>query len=146
MTKMLLVVNGADYSMEAVRKAIWLSKCENSQMDVLYVNPPCNQMYPDVPGLCFWMPDWEYKMVTDRLRSRVLDEKIIPIFKESGLDPQIIVTSRDQDEKIKEMSEEHHYDKILIASPSKYCQKEEKKWFWFRGKTQEIPHGTVCLI
>lgn len=146
MTKMLLVVNGASYSMEAVRKAIWLSKCENSQMDVLYVNPPCNQMYPDVPGLCFWMPDWEYKMVADRLRSRVLDEHILPIFKESGLDPRIIVTSQDQDEKIEEMSEEHHYDKIFIASPSKYCRKEEKRWLWFKSKTHKTPSGTVCLI
>ncbi|SFH11657.1 Universal stress protein family protein [Desulfotomaculum arcticum] len=146
MKRMLLVVNGAEYSLPAIKKAVWLSKCEDCQLDVLYVNPPCNQMYPDVPGLCFWMPDWEYKMVADRLRSKVLDEKIVPIFEESELEPRIIISSRDQDEKIKEMSEENHYDKIFIASPSKYCHHAEKGWLWFKNKPETVPSGTVCLI
>lgn len=146
MTRMLLVINGAEYSMPAVKKAIWMAKVEDTMLDVLYVNPSCNQMYPDVPGLCFWMPDWEYKMVADRLKSKVLDEKIIPVFEEAGLETRIIVTSREQDEKIKEMSEELLYDKIFIASPSRFCQKEEKGWLWFKNKVQDIPSGTVCLI
>jgi len=146
MTRILLVINGAEYSLTAVKKAIWLSKTEDSEIDLLYVNPPCNQMYPDVPGLCFWMPDFEYQLVTDRLKNRVLDEIIIPIFNESGLEPRIIITSRDQDEKIQEMSSEHGYNKIFIASPSKYCQHEEKGWFWLKNKTPKVPSGIVCLI
>ncbi|AGL00903.1 universal stress protein [Desulfoscipio gibsoniae] len=146
MTRMLLAVNGAQYSTGAIKKAIWLSKLEDAQLDVLYVNPPCNQMYPDIPQLCFWMPDFEYKMVTQRLRNKVLDGEIIPIFKEAGLDPRVVVTSRDQDEKIKEMSTENHYDKIFIASPSRFCRNESKGWLWFKNKLQEIPAGTVCLI
>jgi len=145
MKRMLLVVNGAEYSLLAIRKAVWLSKSEDCQLDVLYVNPPCNQMYPDVPGLCFWMPDREYKMVADKLRNKVLDEKIIPIFEKSEVDTRIIITSRDQDEKIKEMSDEHQYDKIFIASPSRYCY-EERGWLWFKSKHETVPSGTVCLI
>lgn len=146
MKRMLLVVNGAEYSLPAIKKAAWLSKCEDCQLDVLYINPPCNQMYPDVPGLCFWMPDREYTMVTDRLRNTVLDKKIVPIFKEQELDPKIIISSRDQDEKIKEISEENQYDKIFIASPSRYCRYEEKGWLWFKNKHETVPSGTVCLI
>ncbi|SFR00289.1 universal stress protein [Desulfoscipio geothermicus] len=146
MTRMLLVVNGAEYSMPAVKKAIWLARVEDAQLDVLYVTPPCHQMYPDIPGLCFWMPDTEYKMVTDKLRNKVLDGEIIPAFQETGLEPRIIITSRDQDEKIKEMSIENQYGKIFIASPSRFCRQESKGWLWFKNKIQEIPSGTVCLI
>ncbi|WP_347490670.1 universal stress protein [Desulfoscipio sp. XC116] len=146
MTRMLLAINGAEYSTQALNKAIWLSKVEDAQLDVLYVNPPCNQMYPDVPGLCFWMPDFEYKMVAERLRNKVLDSEIIPKFQEAGMEPHIIVTSRDQDDKIKEMSVENQYDKIFIASPSRYCRSQAKGWLWFKNKLQEIPAGTVCLI
>jgi len=146
MNRVLLVINGAEYSLEAINKAVWLVKKEDLKMDVLYVNPSCYQMYPDVPGLCFWMPDWEYKTVTERLKNRVLDKEIVPVFENAGLEPRIIVTSRDQDEKIKEMSEEYQYSKIFITSPSKFCQKEVKNWFIFKSKTMEVPSGTVCLI
>lgn len=146
MTKMLLAFNGAEYSEQAIKKAIWLAIADGAQLDVLYISPPCNQLYPDVPGLCFWMPEWEYKIVSDRLKVRLLDEKIIPHFQEAGLEPRIIVSNSNQDEKIKEISIEHPYDKIFIASPSKYCQQKKPGRLWFKNKIRDVPCGTVCLI
>lgn len=92
------------------------------------------------------MASWEYKTVTDRLRKKVLNEEISPISERFGLKPSVIITHREQDEKIKEMSEEHNYDQIFIASPSKYCQKETKGWFGFGNGSPKVPQGAVCLI
>jgi len=143
-SRFLLVFNGVEYSLKAVRKAAWLAKAERAQMDILYVNPPCNKIYPDIPGLCFWMTEKEYETVAARLRKRVLEGKIKPVFKDVGITPKITVTSDDQDEKIREMSKAGKYDKIFIASPSKYCR-EDTGILRFRRR-QEIPPGAVCLV
>lgn len=146
MTKMLLVVNGADYSMQAVKKAVWLAKKEDAQVDVLYVNPSCVQMYPDIPGLCFWMPEDEYKIRAMQLMNRVLDEDIIPALEEAGLETRLITTYKDQDQEIKRLSERSSYDKIFITGHSKYCIPAGSGWFHFRRKPDEVPSGTVCLV
>ncbi|MCG8400674.1 MAG: universal stress protein [Firmicutes bacterium] len=146
MAKMLLVVNGADYSMEAVRKAAWLAQKEVAEMDVVYVHPACVQMYPEIPGLCFWMPEYEYKIRADQLMNRVLNEDIIPALKETGLEMSLITTHRDQDQEIKRMSENTGYDKIFITGHSKFCMPESNRWFSFKHKPDTIPNGTVCLV
>jgi len=146
MAKMLLVVNGADYSMEAVRKAVWLAKKDGAQLEVLYVNPTCVQLYPNVPGLCFWMPEFEYKIRARQLRERVLNEDITPVLTEAQLDTQILFTKHDQDTEIKRLSEINSYDKIFITGHSKYCVPESYNWLNLWSKPQDIPTGTVCLI
>ncbi len=146
MNRMLLVINGAGYAKRAINKAIWLAKLEKAQLDILYVNPQCHQLYPGIPGLCFWMPEREYESIAARLRKRILEEQVLPVFEANGLRPEVIVTSDDQDEKIREISRQNKYNKIFIASPSRYCRQEAKGWPWFKNKLQEIPSGTVCLI
>lgn len=145
MKRMLLVFNGAEYSLQAVKQAAWLAKAEHARVDILYVNPPCNKIYPDVPGLCFWMTEREYETVAARLRKRVLNGKVKPVFEEAGIKPEIIITNDDQDDKIQEMSRSGKYDEIFIASPSKYCR-EYSGILRFRHKQKEIPPGTVCLV
>jgi len=145
MTRMLLVFNGAEYSLQAVKQAAWLANAEHAELDILYVNPPCNKIYPDVPGLCFWMPKHEYEAVAARLRKQVLDNKVKPVFEEAGITPKITVTNDDQDDKIREMSRVGKYDEILIASPSKYCR-EQTGIFRFGRRQKEILPGTVCLV
>lgn len=146
MTKSLLAINGAQYSLDAVKKAIRLTKAKNLELDILYANPPCNQIYPGAPDLCFWMQKSEYKQIAGRLRRKVMEEQIKPIIREYDLEPNVIITNLELDEKIKEVSDEHNYEQIFIASPSKYCQKETRSWFNFGSTTHKIPQGTVCLI
>jgi len=146
MAKMLLVVNGADYSTEAVRKAVWLAKQEGARVDVLYVNPTCMQLYPNIPGLCFWMPEFEYKMRSRQLMERVLNDDIMPVLNEAQLDTELITTYKDQDTEIKRFSEVNNYDKIFITGHSKYCIPESYGWLSLWSKPQDIPTGTVCLI
>ncbi|MFA7468424.1 MAG: universal stress protein [Desulfotomaculaceae bacterium] len=146
MAKMLLVVNGADYSMEAVRKAVWLAQKDGAQVEVLYINPTCVQLYPNVPGLCFWMPEFEYKIRARQLRERVLNEDITPILEEAQLDTKLLITDKDQDTEIKRLSEINSYDKIFITGHSKYCTPESYSWLSLWRKPQDIPTGTVCLI
>lgn len=153
MARMLLVLNGAQYSLEAVKKAVEVARVLNDvfvrtdkvQMDILYVNPSCYQLYPDLPEVCFWMPPQEYNSVLDRIRKRVLDEEILPIFEEAGIRPKILITSEDQDEKIKQVSSEGRYEKIFIASPSKYCGQKTRSWLRTGHDMGEIPGGIVCL-
>ena len=146
MAKMLLVVNGADYSMAAVRKAVWLAKKDGAQVEVLYINPTCIQLYPNIPGLCFWMPEFEYKIRARQLMERVLNEDITPILEEAQLDTKLLTTEQDQDTEIKRLSEISSYDKILITGHSKYCIPESYSWLSLWQKPQDIPTGTVCLI
>jgi len=146
MSGKLLVFNGAEYSLQAIKQAAWMAKAENARLDVLYANPSCNEIYPDIPGLCFWMPEREYKVVAERLRKQVLDGKVKPVFEEVGITPKIMVTSDNQDDKIREMSESGKYDEIFIASPSKYCREPGGLLRRFGRGQNEIPPGAVCLV
>ena len=146
MTKMLLVLNGATYSSNAVKTALKLAKEKKAKLDLLYVNPTCHQMFPGVkPGLCFWMPDFEYNVYARRFKNKVMKE-ISPMFREKEMEPQILVTNREQDEAIRDLSNKKEYEKIFIASPSRYCSEKNKGWFNFKSKFQERPSGTVCLV
>lgn len=146
MAKMLLVVNGADYSLPAVHKAVWLAKKEEAEVDILYVSPSCMQMYPEIPGLCFWMPEEEYKTGARQLMNRVLNEDILPALERAGLDHRLIISFREQDREIKRLSERSRYDKIFITGHSRYCTPENNGWLPIRRKPGEVPSGTVCLV
>ncbi len=146
MAKMLLVVNGSDYSLEAVRKATWLAKQDDAQVEILYVNPSCTQLYPNIPGLCFWMPEFEYKIRARQLMERVLNDNIMPVLNEAHLDTELFTTYGDQDAEIKRFSEANSYDKIFITGYSRYCHPDSRSWLSFWSKPLDIPIGTVCLI
>jgi len=143
MARMLLVLNGANYSKEAVRKAVWLVKNHNhTRLDMLYINPSCNEMYKDLPGYCFWLPAREFQKIADALRNRVMQE-VAPIFKEMEVVPEVIIRDGNIDKEIGEFSRYKNYDHIFVASPSKYCRRLKG-----RGgrKLKEVSECLVCLV
>jgi len=143
MPKMLLVLNGSNYSKEAVRKALWLAQNHsNSRLDMLYINPSCNEMYPELPGYSFWLPEKEFRKLTDKLRERVMQE-IAPLFQEMDVIPDIIVRNGNIDREIVELGSYKNYDHIFVASPSKYCGKNRER---AKRKLEEVAECLVCLV
>lgn len=143
MNRMLLVLNGANYSKAAVRKAVWLAKnYSDIKLDMLYINPSCYELYPNLPGYCFWLPDKEFQKIAEDLRNRVMKE-LVPIFVEMEVVPNIIVRNGDIDREIGELGKYGNYDSIFIASPSRYCGKGNK---WQKKWLQEISASLICLV
>lgn len=143
MGRMLLVFNGADYSREAVWKAVWLAKNNNStRLDVLYINPSCNEMYPYLPGYSFWLPEKELRKLKDQWRDRVMGE-MTPIFEEIGIVPEVMVRNGDIDREINELGRFGNYDNIFVASPSKYCRRITGR---LKRDMREVAESLVCLV
>ncbi|MTI86045.1 MAG: hypothetical protein FH756_19650 [Firmicutes bacterium] len=143
MSRMLLVLNGANYSKEAVRKALWLAKNHtDSRLDMLYINPSCNEVYPYLPGYSFWLPESEYKKLADNLRETVMHE-MAPVFKEMNVMPEVICRNGNIDREINELGKYGNYNHIFVASPSKHCGKKRGR---VRYKLREVSECLVCLV
>lgn len=115
MNKILVAVDGSENSLRIAKYAAGLAKSNPGlQMTVIHVGPHCSDLFK-TPGVCAWMSEEELeKHMQNHLSATV--KKVLPVFEEAGLKPEIVGKKGDPATEICKYAREGGFDHVIIGS------------------------------
>lgn len=113
--KVLVAMDGSDNSMRAANYAINLAATNPGlQVSIIHVGPRCADIF-NTPGVCAWMSEQELEQYVQK-HLDALKDKVLPIFDEAGLRPEIVGKSGDPAHEICKYAGEGGFDQVIIGS------------------------------